>query len=65
MDVKNELLHGDLHENVYMRPPPGYTCPPNKVCRLKKSLHELKQVPRARFDTFRTTILHTVFLKFQ
>ena len=61
MDVKNAFLHGDLHETVYMRPPPGYACPPKHVCKLKRSLYGLKQAPRAWFDKFRTSILQANF----
>lgn len=61
MDVKNTSLHGDLHGTVYMRPPPGYICSPNMVCRLKKSHYGLKQAPRAWLDKFRTAILHANF----
>lgn len=27
MDVKNAFLHGDLHETVFMKPPPSYIAP--------------------------------------
>jgi hypothetical protein len=49
MDVRNDFLHGDLREEVYMEQPLGYmdqTCP-NLICRLKKVLYGLKQAPSA------------------
>lgn len=61
MDVKNAFLHGDLRETVYMKPPLGYACPPNYVCRLKKSLYGLKLAPRAWFEKFEFAILSANF----
>jgi hypothetical protein len=45
MDVNNVFFHGDLQKEVYMEQPPGYVdqTHPNLVCRLKKTLHGLKQ----------------------
>ena len=61
MDVKNAFLNGELEEEVYMRPPPGYTCQEKKVCRLRKALYGLKQAPRAWFAKFHKTIMQLNF----
>lgn len=42
MDVKCAFLNGDLEEDIYMNLPEVYT-QGNKVCKLRKSLHGLKQ----------------------
>jgi len=53
-DVKNNFLHGDLMEEVYMDPPPGIPKYSNipLVYKLKKVLYGLKQSPRAWFGGF-------------
>jgi hypothetical protein len=48
-DVKNVFLNGELREDVYMHPPPGYSILVGMVCHLRRSLYGLKQTPRAWF----------------
>lgn len=46
MDIHNALLHGDLHEEVYMKLLSGFsTTREGKVGRLQKSLYGLRQAP--------------------
>ena len=48
--------NGELREEVYMQPPPGYYVPDGMVCRLRRSLYGLKQAPRALFERFASVV---------
>ena len=75
LDIKNAFLNGNLEEEVFMDPPPGFEgeFKNGKVCRLVKSLYGLKQSPRAWFEKFGKVVRrfgynqsqgdHTLFFK--
>ena len=48
MDVKTNFLHGKLEEEIYMKQPDGFLVEVKEdyVCRLRKSLYNLKHAPR-------------------
>uniref|UniRef100_A0AAV1VKE2 Polyprotein n=1 Tax=Peronospora matthiolae TaxID=2874970 RepID=A0AAV1VKE2_9STRA len=48
MDVKTAFLNGSLNEDIYMDQTDGYldATQPDYVCKLKRSLYGLKQLPR-------------------
>ena len=57
LDVHNAFLHGDLHEEIYICPPPGLQRQEeNLVCHLNKSLYGLKQASRQWFATFSAVV---------
>jgi hypothetical protein len=49
MYVKSAFLNGYINEEVYVEQPPGFEDykKPNHVYKLKKTLYDLKQAPRA------------------
>eukprot|EP00253_Pinus_taeda_P012734 PITA_12734 len=62
MDVKFAFLHGNSHEEIYMEQPPGFIqIDSNLVRQLKKSLHGIKQAPRAWYAEMDSFLLDTGF----
>ena len=48
MDVKTDILNGDLEEKVHMKRPEGFSSNESEhlVCKLNKSIYDLKQASR-------------------
>ena len=48
MDSVTAFLNGDLQEDIYMQIPEGLRTAENEsmLCKLRKSLYEMKQAPR-------------------
>ncbi|GJY89388.1 retrovirus-related pol polyprotein from transposon TNT 1-94 [Tanacetum coccineum] len=65
IDVKIVFLNGILREEVYVSQPDGFVDPenPNHVYKLKKSLYDLKQAPRAWYDLLSSFLLSQKFSK--
>ncbi|GKF77602.1 zinc finger, CCHC-type containing protein [Tanacetum coccineum] len=64
MDVKTTFLNGELDEVVYMNQPQGFIMlgNENKVCKLIKSLYELKQAPKQCHQKFDKVVLSNGYL---
>jgi hypothetical protein len=62
MDVKNEFLHCDLSEEIYMEHPQGFMQDSYLVFRLKKSLYGLKQASRAWYAKMDSYLLSHNFV---
>lgn len=54
MDVKTIFLDGDLEEDIYMKQPPGFVemGKDDMICKLNKSIYELKQASRQWYIKF-------------
>lgn len=65
MDVHNVFLHDDVQDKVYMKLPPGYSKGKDgKVCRLQKSMYELKQALRFWFAKLTDALKQCEFRQF-
>ncbi|KAK1653233.1 hypothetical protein QYE76_071038 [Lolium multiflorum] len=63
MDVKSAFLNGPLHEEVYVKQPPGFEDLnfPNHVYKLDKALYGLKQAPRAWYEHLKELLVDHEF----
>ncbi|CAI5955251.1 unnamed protein product [Closterium sp. NIES-64] len=58
LDFSTAFLQGSLHEEIWLRRPPGFTgsFPPGTQWSLRLPLYGLRQAPREWHDTLRTTL---------
>nr|GEX13592.1 hypothetical protein [Tanacetum cinerariifolium] len=65
MDVKTAFLNGKLQQEVYVSQPEGFVDQdnPSHVYKLKKSLYDLKQAPRAWYDMLSSFLISQHFSK--
>ncbi|CAI7730844.1 unnamed protein product, partial [Closterium sp. NIES-53] len=58
LDFSTSFLQGSLHEEIWLRRPPGFTgsFPPGTQWSLRRPVYGLRQAPRQWHDTLRTTL---------
>ncbi|CAI7909841.1 unnamed protein product, partial [Closterium sp. NIES-54] len=58
LDFSTAFLQGSLHEEIWLRRPPGFTgsFPPGTQWSLRHPVYGLRQAPREWHDTLRTTL---------
>ncbi|CAI7752610.1 unnamed protein product [Closterium sp. NIES-53] len=58
LDFSTAFLQGNLHEEIWLRRPPGFTgsFSPSTQWSLRRPVYSLGQVPREWHDTLRTTL---------
>ncbi|CAI7899364.1 unnamed protein product [Closterium sp. NIES-54] len=58
LDFSTSFLQGSLHEEIWLRRPPGFTgsFPPGTQWSLRRPVYGLRQAPREWHDTLRTTL---------
>ncbi|CAI5460440.1 unnamed protein product [Closterium sp. Yama58-4] len=58
LDFGTAFLQGSLHEEIWLRRPPGFTgsFPPGTQWSLRRPVYGLRQAPREWHDTLRTTL---------
>ncbi|CAI7781462.1 unnamed protein product, partial [Closterium sp. NIES-54] len=58
LDFSTAFLQGSLHEEIWLRRPPGFTgsFPPGTQWCLRRPVYGLRQAPREWHDTLRTTL---------
>ncbi|KAK9057134.1 hypothetical protein SSX86_024501 [Deinandra increscens subsp. villosa] len=57
LDVNNAFMHGDLDEDIYMKPPQGMHLPSSQCLKLQKSLYGLKQASRLWYGKLSSALL--------
>ena len=65
MDVKCAFINGDMNEDILMQKVEGFESNPYLVCRLKKSLYGIKQVPKAWYVKIDGFFLSQNFVRFK
>jgi hypothetical protein len=63
MDVKTALLNRELEEEIYMTQPSGFVVKgqEDKMCKVMKSLYDLKQAPKQWHEKFDVILISASF----